>query len=90
VECTDPVDAVLAAEAEFKKKLAEAPVIDAVQQRKEFLGQVADHYNAASPREQRRMDQGLQRLKAQRVAHPYALFSLFPSLGKKPIKLKQQ
>lgn len=79
---------LLDAEARLKEKLANAETIDAVAERQQFLDNVAAHYNAASPREQKRMDAGLRRLQAQRVAQPRALFNLFPAL-RRPLVVKR-
>lgn len=50
--------------------------------------QLADYYNAQSPRKQRELDHKLKLVQARLMASPQALFHLFPGLANKSLKPK--
>lgn len=57
--------------------------------RARLVEQIADAYNKSTPKQQRQLDLQLKQKQSALMANPHALFYLFPTLGKKPIKLKE-
>lgn len=52
------------------------------------IKQIADYYNAQTPKKQREMDRKLKLAQARLMASPQALFHLFPGLANKSLKPK--
>jgi hypothetical protein len=57
---------------------------------KPHIQQIADYYNAQTPKKQRQLDAQLKLAQARLMATPHALFRLFPGLGNKSLKPKDR